>query len=79
MAGQAKKAKETEVAETKKTAKAEQTAEAVTAKVYKFTSANPFLTCAGLGIQFINGVATTDKLAVAKALVKLDGVELVEE
>ena len=68
MAGQAKKAKETEVAETKQTA-----------KVYKFKSADPFLTCAGLGIQFINGVATTDKLAVAKALVKLDGVELVEE
>lgn len=79
MAGQAKKAKETEAVETKETAKAEQTEKAVSAKVYKFTSANPFLTCAGLGIQFINGVATTDRLAVAKALVKLDGVELVEE
>lgn len=49
------------------------------AKVYKFKSANPFLTCAGLKVQFINGYATTEYLEVAKALVKIDGVELVEE
>lgn len=48
-------------------------------KVYKFKSANKFLSCVGLGVQFINGVATTDNLAVAKALVKIEGVELVED
>ena len=48
-------------------------------KVYKFTSANKFLTCAGLGVQFIDGKATTTNLAVAKALVNIAGVELVED
>ena len=49
------------------------------AKVYKFKSENAFLTVSALGVQFINGVATTTNLAVARALVKIDGVELVEE
>lgn len=48
-------------------------------KIYHFTSKKKFLTCAGLGIQFVNGKASTDNLEVAKALVKIDGVELVEE
>ena len=48
-------------------------------KVYKFKSANKFLTCANLGVQFVNGFATTTNLAVARELVKLEGVELVEE
>lgn len=49
------------------------------AKVYNFTSKKKFLTCTGLGVQFINGKASTNNLEVAKALVKIDGVELVEE
>lgn len=49
------------------------------AKVYNFTSVNPYLSCAGLGIQFIEGKASTSNLAVARALAGLDGVELVED
>ena len=49
------------------------------AKVYHFTSSNKFLSCYALGIQFIDGKASTTNLEVAKALVKLEGVELVEE
>ena len=48
-------------------------------KVYKFTSDNKYLSCFALGIQFIDGKASTDSLAVAKELVKIKGVELVEE
>lgn len=62
--------------ETKTEAKTETKAKA---KVYKFKSVNKFLTCSALKVQFINGEATTDNLAVAKALAKIDGVELVEE
>lgn len=61
--------------QTKDTKKTESTKK----KVYKFKSANKFLSCAGLKVQFINGTATTDNLEVAKALAKIDGVELVEE
>ena len=57
--------------------KAEETKKAV--KAYKLKSANKFLSCAGLGVQFIDGVYTTSNLEVAKALVKIDGVELVED
>lgn len=48
-------------------------------KVYHFTSENKYLSCYALGVQFIGGKASTTNLAVAKALVKIDGVELVEE
>jgi hypothetical protein len=48
-------------------------------KVYHFTSINPFLTCAHLGVQFINGKAKTTHLEVARQLVKIAGVELVED
>lgn len=48
------------------------------AKVYNFTSKKKFLTCAGLGVQFMNGKASTSNLEVARALAKIDGVELVE-
>lgn len=48
-------------------------------KVYKFTSENKFLSCTALGIQFIDGKASTTNLEVAKALVKIKGVELIEE
>lgn len=64
-----------EAKETKPAKKEEKKVE----KVYKFTSTNKFLTCAGLGVQFIDGKATTTNLAVAKALVNIAGVELVEE
>ena len=67
--------------EGKKTTKAEQAKEnaGTTEKVYRFKSANKCLTYAGLRVQFIDGSATTTNLEVAKALVKVDGVELVEE
>ena len=48
------------------------------AKVYNFTSDNKFLTCSALGVQFMNGKASTINLEVAKALAKIDGVKLVE-
>lgn len=48
-------------------------------KVYVFKSKNPYLSCADLGVQFIDGKATTTKLEVARALAKVYGVELVED
>ena len=62
-----------ETTETKKAGKNEG------AKVYKFTSENKFLSCLALGIQFIDGKASTNNLEVAKALVKIKGVALIEE
>lgn len=50
-----------------------------TPKVYKFTSQNKFLSCSGLGVQFIDGKASTTSLEVAKALVNIDGVTLLED
>lgn len=47
-------------------------------KVYKFISQNKFLTCHALGVQFMNGKAETTNLAVAKELVKIAGVQMVE-
>lgn len=71
-----KKETATKVTAEKKTAK---TTEGATTKVYKFTSTNKFLSCIGLGVQFMDGKASTTSLEVAKELVKIDGVELVEE
>ena len=67
------------MAETK--AKAEQTKETkgTTEKVYTFKSEDKFLSCVALGVQFINGTASTTKLEVARALAKIDGVTLVED
>ena len=65
-----------EQAEDETTAKAEEPKQE---KVYKFTSKNPYLTVASLGVQFIKGTATTKSLEVAKALARVHGVELVEE
>ena len=48
-------------------------------KVYKFTSENKYLTCVNLGVQFIDGYASTTNLAVARALTKIEGVSLVED
>lgn len=53
-------------------------AEGNTEKVYKFTSENKFLSCVALGVQFVDGTASTTNLAVARELVKIEGVELVE-
>ena len=71
MAEQAKKAEE----------KAEQAkkAEGATEKVYNFKSTNKYLSCVALGVQFINGKASTTNLEVARALAKIDGVTLVED
>ena len=71
MAEQAKetKAKETEAKETK----------GATEKVYNFKSVNKFLSCIALGVQFIDGTASTTNLEVARALAKIDGVTLVED
>ena len=69
------------MAETKAKVKAEQPKENVgtTEKVYNFTSKNPFLSCVSLGVQFINGKASTTNVVVARALAKIDGVTLVED
>ena len=64
----AKKVVETPVQETKQD----------TVKVYKFTSVNPYLTVANLGIQFRDGKAETTNLNVARALSRVGGVELVD-
>lgn len=48
-------------------------------KVYNFTSTNKYLSCNALGVQFVDGKASTTNLEVAKALVKIEGVKLVEE
>ena len=50
-----------------------------TEKVYKFKSTDKFLSCVALGVQFIDGTASTTNLAVARALAKIDGVTLVED
>ena len=69
MAVQAKETKEVKAKESKSTPE----------KVYKFKSATKFLSCASLGVQFIDGNASTTNLAVARALAKIDGVTLVED
>lgn len=74
MAGKNTEGANTQAPETKKTGKNTEGA-----KVYNFTSENKFLSCLALGIQFIDGKASTTNLAVAKALVKIKGVELIEE
>lgn len=48
-------------------------------KVYNFTSENKFLTVTSLGVQFIDGKASTTDLAVARALATIDGVEHIED
>lgn len=63
----------------KETAKAKKETAKATKKVYKFQSSNKFLSCTALGIQFVNGKAETEKIEVAKALAKIDGVTLIEE
>lgn len=47
-------------------------------KVYNFTSSNKFLTVASLGVQFVDGKASTKDITVARALATIYGVERVE-
>lgn len=63
---------------TKATGKKTNTTEE-TKKVYNFISTNKYLSVGSLGIQFMDGKASTDDLKVAKALVNYYGVELVEK
>lgn len=65
----AEQTKETKAKETKGT----------TEKVYNFKSANKFLSCVALGVQFFDGKASTTDINVARALAKIDGVELIED
>ena len=65
----ARKAVETPVQETKPDA----------VKVYRFKAENPYLTVANLGVQFRGGFAETANLNVARALVRVGGVEMLEE
>lgn len=61
------------------TAKAADTPEKVSKRVYKLRSTNKFLTVSALGVQFMNGKFQTTDPAVAKALMDFAGVELEEE
>ena len=54
-------------------------AKGTTEKVYKFKSTDKFLSCVALGVQFVDGTASTTNLAVARALAKIDGVTLIED
>lgn len=58
--------------ETKVEAKAE-------AKVYNLRSSNKYLTVSSLGVQFMAGKYTTTDPAVARALLEIDDVELIED
>ena len=48
-------------------------------KVYNFISENKYLTVTALGVQFMDGKASTTDLAVARALATIDGVERVKD
>ena len=68
-----------QVKETKAKAKADVEAKAKAEAVYKFTSTNKWLSCVALGVQFIDGYASTTDLAVARALAKIEGVTRIED
>lgn len=59
--------------------KATENTKGATKKTYKLTSVNKFLTVSSLGVQFMSGKYETSDSEVVKALINLDGVELVEE
>ena len=48
-------------------------------KVYKLRSSNKYLTVSSLGVQFMAGKYETTDPAITKALLTLDGVELLED
>ena len=49
------------------------------AKVYNLRSSNKYLTVSSLGVQFMAGKYTTTDPAVARALLEIDDVELIED
>lgn len=53
--------------------------EAKKEKVYKLRSSNKYLTVSSLGVQFMAGKYETTDPAITKALLTLDGVELLED
>lgn len=48
-------------------------------KVYKLRSSNKYLTVSSLEVQFMAGKYETTDPAITKALLTLDGVELLED
>lgn len=48
-------------------------------RVYKLRSSNKYLTVSSLGVQFMAGKYETTDPAITKALLTLDGVELLED
>ena len=49
------------------------------AKVYNLRSSNKYLTVSSLGVQFMAGKYSTTDPAVARALMGIDGVDLIED
>jgi len=49
------------------------------ATVYNLRSSNKYLTVSSLGVQFMAGKYSTTDPAVVRALVELDGVDLIED
>lgn len=49
------------------------------AKVYDLRSSNKYLTVSSLGVQFMAGKYSTTDPAVARALLEIDDVELIED
>lgn len=49
------------------------------AKVYNLRSSNKYLTVSSLGVQFMAGKYSTTDPAVARALLEIDDVELIED
>ena len=49
------------------------------ATVYNLRSSNKYLTVSSLGVQFMAGTYSTTDPAVVRALVELDGVDLIED
>lgn len=74
MAGTTKAAKKAtqEPVQATETPKAEAT-------VYNLRSSNKYLTVSSLGVQFMAGKYSTTDPAVVRALVELDGVDLIED
>ena len=47
--------------------------------MYNLRSSNKYLTVSSLGVQFMAGKYTTTDPAVARALLEIDDVELIED
>lgn len=81
MAGTTKAAEKAvqEPVEAKVEAKVKVKEDAKKGKVYKLRSSNKYLTVSSLGVQFMAGKYETTDPAITKALLTLDGVELLED